>query len=394
MRVGSGGKVSLSKGSSKSANSATQRQDIDSAALAASQGRLPEKIEERVFLIPGMKDAEPPAIFATFIEEIAPKLGIAATSRSILKEFSNIDVNAEKLSQCIKANPYYEFQFLRVIESLSKREELPGIESAVVLLGMQNSRDLIIALQCLRAVNGGHPEWGSDGKLKVVPKDILKYALKTEEALAGNKEGFADTAFAAGLVFDMLLLLAREMAEDKKVAAYVDTVYNHGLRSAKVAMEMARFVPDFTYKKFAFSAALLHDVGKIALAILAPDYLSFLEECAKKNYGRAMRMAAERKRFGIDHAALGGLCCYSFPIFRVLERAVLFHHEPFLLKSNRKLFLLSNVVSISTNVANYFKKIDKADDPILSVWLGGEHKGFKFGARELMMVVNKAVESR
>jgi HD-like signal output (HDOD) protein len=224
------------------------------------------------------KGIEVPPLFLEFSDKILPRLALPATGRSILEAFSNIDVTADKLAACLKHNPYYEYQFLQVIQSLGKREDMPSLEAAVVLLGMQNSRNLILALQAIRMTKGTHPAWGEDGKLQLVPAEILEFALKIEDLLSKDKGGYADTAYAAGFVFDLLVLLSQGAETDEKIsAAYIESVFSHGLKAAKIAAEIGKTIPDFVLKKYIFSACLIHDVGKAAMTILSGEYPKFVE---------------------------------------------------------------------------------------------------------------------
>jgi len=384
--VGSG-RVTLSKGKVKVGGGLL-------AQLKASKEPMSlEKIEERVFALPGMSDVKVPDVFKSFIEHIAPKLILPKTSYGILQAFSNIDVTAEKVAQCLKANPYYGFQFFKTIESMGKRENLPSTEGAVVLLGMQNSRNLVVALQLLRTVNQTHAEWTKEGKLKTQPSDIIKYALKTEELLAGKKSVYADTAYAAGLIFDVLTFIADTAVEDKKkMFAFIDAVYTHGLQSARIGAELAKNVPEFSFTKYIFSVCLLHDIGKIIMAILDANYIPFTEGLATKGLPRALRTYAEEKQFGVIHSLLSGLTCQYFKIFKPVEKAVLYHHEPFLIKlQNKNLYQLSSIVALASNMANNFKKVDKSDDPIIATWKSLEVKDFKIDARAMMSASLKAL---
>lgn len=355
------------------------------------------RIEERAFAIRSVREAQEPPIFARFIEKIVPKIQLRDTTRAILDAFSNIDVKAERVAQIIQANPYYEYLFFRVIQSLSKRENVDRLESAIVLLGMQNSRNLLVALQALRMVRGGHPEWTKEGKLKVQPNDVLRYALRTEEALAGNKDSYADTAYAAGLIFDILTLVADQVStlpppEKKKLFAYIDGVYLHGLRSAQLAAEIAKNMPELGFRKYVFSACLIHDIGKIVLAILEPSYLAFLEECGKKGLARNVRLFAETRRFGVNHALIGALCCEYFRTFHSIGKVIQYHHEPFLLRGGKSgLGQLASVVSLATNMASNFKKVDKADDPVLALWKGPELQTFPIDARSMIQIASRVV---
>jgi HD-like signal output (HDOD) protein len=354
----------------------------------------PEKIEDRVLALPGIVPGDPPALFRDFIEKITPRLTLGDTSYSILKAFSNIDVTAEKVAQSLKSNHYYQYYFMQTIEGLSKRTEVPSLDGAVVLLGMQGSRNLVIALQLLRTVRGGgHAELDKDGKVKVAAKDTLRYALKAEEFLTSQKLPYADTGYAAGLIFDYLAALGAELVEDKKkIANYVEQVFLHGMKTAQIAREINEALPESSFTKYIFASALIHDVGKIAMAILDPAYFAFLDEVQKRDAPRAVRDFAERKRFGVHHATLGGLICHYFRIFRPVEKAILHHHEPYLLRDlNRNLYQLSALISLSSNVANHFKRVDKLDDPVLAQWKGLDLEDFRIDLRAVMKAVTRVV---
>lgn len=352
-------------------------------------------IEERALAaVPQIAEVKPSPMFHDFLKEVVPRLRLAQTSRGILEAFANIDVTSDKVAAILRANPYYEMQFMRVLESLGKkREEMPRLEGAVVLLGMQNSRNLVIALQALRNVRGTHPEWSKDGKLKIQPQEVLHYALKTEEALAGRKGAYSDTAYAAGLVFDYLTLITEQVSRDsRKVAAYIDVLYTHGLKSAQIGAELSKGLQDFGYSKYAYSACLLHDVGKAIMAILDPAYLAFVDDCTKRALSRRVRIFAETRRWGVNHAMLGGLACEYFQFFRPISKAILYHHDPYLVRGGKAgLGQLASLVCLATNIANNFKKTEKADDPVIQLWKTLELRDFKVGVREMLNAVAKSV---
>lgn len=351
-----------------------------------------EKIEEKVFSLPGyppMKEAVPPPILKDFIDKFVPRFRTPGTMRLMLEAFSNIDVNAERVAQIISSNPYYEHHFLKFIASHGRKEAIDRLDSAVVLFGMQNSRNLVLALQALRMVRGGHPEWTPEGKLRTTPSEVLRYALRTEETLINRKDEYADTGYAAGLMFDLLALIAGELAHDKKKAvAFVDQVFQHSLRTGLIAFEIAKAFPELGYRKFIFSAGLLHDIGKVVMAILSPDYIPFAERAAKLGLTRYERHFAERRQFGLDHAFLGGLCCEFLPTFTSIGEAIQFHHEPYLLRGGKTgLGQLASLVCLSTNISNNFRKPSQSTDPVLQLWSGPEMRGFAVSPEELIEAV-------
>ena len=353
----------------------------------------PATLEDRVFDLLKMKEPADNPLFSTFIEKIAPKMTPPKTSTVILRSFANIDVRAKKITECLVNNPYYQHQFLRLIDALKIHQEQPGLEAAVVLLGMENSRNHLLAMQLTRTIQHTHPEWSKDGKLKVNPEEVLRYALKTETALAGDRRGYADTGYAAGYLYDIMYCLTEEFSEEKKkVHQYMDQVFMHGLKTAIIGSELADGVPEMAFKKFVFSACLLHDIGKVAMAILNPDYIKFVEDSKKRWLPRSVRQFAETKRFGVNHAVLSAICCNRFKMFKPIEKAVLYHHEPFRLKEiNKHQFQLSSIICLATNVSNYYRRAEKMTDPILDHWEGPEVKDFKYDRKKLVDCINKLI---
>jgi HD-like signal output (HDOD) protein len=350
-----------------------------------------QRVEDVVLGLDAFKSIEVPKIFSDFLTDVAPRLTLAATSHAVLKNFSNPDVTAEKVAASLKSNPYYQLHFIKMIESMGKREELPSLEGGIILLGMQNTRDLILGLQMHRSVTGQHPAYTKEGKLQTSPKDLMKYALKTEESLSAQKLPHSDLGYAAGMLFDFLTLLCAELAGgSKEILAYIDQAYLHGNRTGMIAREIARGVPDFPLSKFVYSASLIHDVGKAVMAILEPKYLDYLEAIQGKEIPRAARLFAETRRFGVNHALIGGMVCQTFQVFRQIEPVILFHHDPYLLKQrHRNLHPLGAIVCLATNMAGNFKKIDKLDDPQISLWKGPELADWRLEGRVMLNAVAK-----
>lgn len=368
---------------------------VGEAAKARAQApAAPEaKVEDLVFAIPGLVKPKDSQVFNDFIEKVVSRINLPYTSRNIIEAFSNIDVKAERVAQILRSNQYYEAVVFRLIESLGKRENVGRLEAAVVLMGMQNARNTIIALQLLRMVRGGHPEWTKEGRLKTNPNEVLKYALRTEESLSGRKDSYSDTAYAAGLIFDILALVATELAQDKKkTLAFIDSVYTLGLKTAQIGVELANTIQDFGFKKYVFSSCLIHDIGRIILAIVDPAYPVFVEECGKKDLPRQVRHFAEIQRFGVSHALLGGMCCEYFHAFQPIQKAILFHHDPYLIKGGMDgLGQLASLICLSSNIANNFKKVEKADDPMIHVWRGVELADFPLDVPSMLKAIARVV---
>ncbi|MCC7442128.1 MAG: HDOD domain-containing protein [Bdellovibrionales bacterium] len=384
--AGQPGKV----GTRLSTGSMAERQNASLAAKAGDSAK-PDKeakepapaaatFEDKLVAQSWVKEINEPALFKEFCARLLPALAFGHTTQQLLLVFSNTDERAAKVKQLLSGNPYYQNQFLKHVEAFrGGKGDAPSLDSAIVLRGMENSRNLLAALQLMRTVLGTHADWDTDGKLQLDPAGVLKFALKADEAMAGRKDSYSSTAFSAGLVFDYLVQCAtKQMQDPKAVLLFIEQLFAHGLKSARVGMLLADQIPDFTLKKFVFSGCLLHDVGKAALAIFAPQYVEFYDEARKRELPRAVRQFAEQKRFGLGHPLLSSLICRATVTHQQLEQAVLYHHAPYQLirMGNRNAHALSSLICVASNVANQLRKPENPNDPVFDRWITPELKGF------------------
>lgn len=360
------------------------------AAAAPEVRRIP--IEEEILkLFEGIPPRSIPEL-TRFWSELAPKLSLPALSQSVLEAFSNIDVTAERVGQILARNGYYADQFQKIVDSMGKREETPSLESAVVLLGMTNSRNLILALQMQRSLTGKHPEWKvvppkKEPALQIKPSEWLKYAIRTEEPLMAAKSPYADTAFAAGLIFDWFAAYAKQ-ENRTDLTPYIEIVYTHSLKTAKIASHLALGIPELADSKWVFSAALLHDIGKLVMAVYFPNYSRFMELCGKRALPREVRHYAERERYKVDHATLGGAVCSLVPVFQTVAPVVRQSHHPFLLKKQPGgLYSLAQLIAFASSIATQSKKPEKDSDPIIETWRGKEVLDLQFPLLKLQEAV-------
>lgn len=75
-----------------------------------------------------------------------------------------------------------------------------------------------------------------------------------------------------------------------------------------------------------FTAGLLHDIGRLLLAIAEPDLACMALDRAAAT-GKPLD-AAEREVLDFDHAALGGRVCAKWQLPESLIEAVTWHHDP------------------------------------------------------------------
>jgi len=95
------------------------------------------------------------------------------------------------------------------------------------------------------------------------------------------------------------------------------------LRAAGLAR---RYVRNPALADLAFVTALLHDVGRIVLALGRPsDYAAMTKDCLASG---EFVWLAERRYFGADHARVGACLLQMWGLPQIIVDAVAAHHEP------------------------------------------------------------------
>lgn len=103
-------------------------------------------------------------------------------------------------------------------------------------------------------------------------------------------------------------------------------LWYHSVATAVVAEEMAAFC-NRPIPPEAFTAALLHDVGKLILSrFLDPEVSRVL--AMAMNEGRLGRLDAEREVLTVHHGELGGLVGQQWELPDGIVRGVTYHHTP------------------------------------------------------------------
>lgn len=123
------------------------------------------------------------------------------------------------------------------------------------------------------------------------------------------------------------IVLAGELFDEKSglqgASGLLQALRMHSLVAATIASQL---LPEKKQQEDAFVAALLHDIGKLLIAVHLPDHYKAAVDHAK-SAGLSMH-AAEMALSGVSHAEVGAylLGIWGLPYFIV--EAVANHHEP------------------------------------------------------------------
>jgi len=100
--------------------------------------------------------------------------------------------------------------------------------------------------------------------------------------------------------------------------------WRHNLATAVIADEIAEWA--LIDSGDAYTAGLLHDIGRLALIALDPaKYLQLIDRAVQ---GQTSLLAEERMAFSIDHAAVGARLAKAWGLPVAIQQAIGKHHDP------------------------------------------------------------------
>jgi HD-like signal output (HDOD) protein len=115
--------------------------------------------------------------------------------------------------------------------------------------------------------------------------------------------------------------------EDQIHRAELGGIWSHGLLTARCAKEIARSESDDQLQiDESFSAGLLHDTGRLILAVNASaEYLQARDKAAD---GGTTLSEAEEEHVGVNHAHFGAYLMNLWGLPSSVVEAIAYHHTP------------------------------------------------------------------
>jgi hypothetical protein len=239
-------------------------------------------------------------------------LKLGRTAHDTLQEFIDIDVSAGDLVRILNENQAYRDLFFRFVsqktakpekpkEGEDKKKEPPSPTHRLVnLLGMLGSRNLVMALRIHRLADGRFPI-KEDGKIDINAGDYLKRALEGEDSFQRNGLEYSETAYAAGVYFDLCRHVFEKSGDFKRLQPYFDRCWKRAFRTGVLAYLLAEKLAGFT-PKYALAGGMMAHAGKVSLAVWKQNegYAEFEEKLDdNKELPAIARMLLEREKFGL-----------------------------------------------------------------------------------------------
>ncbi|MGH9661245.1 MAG: HDOD domain-containing protein [Bryobacteraceae bacterium] len=121
------------------------------------------------------------------------------------------------------------------------------------------------------------------------------------------------------------LSMSRRWSASRVPAGWSGRTFNLHSVGVAVLSDLVALEQPVPYPEGAFVAGLLHDVGKLLMAIAAPDDFPKVAEliAAGRTYEEA-----EAEVFGVSHSEISGAVLEKWNLPEPIRRAVTYHHAP------------------------------------------------------------------
>jgi len=125
-----------------------------------------------------------------------------------------------------------------------------------------------------------------------------------------------------------------------------DGLWKHSMITAMAAKTLCKRL-NLPYGDIAFTAGLLHDIGKLVIAIYVQEVGAYLME--KVAVAKLSYVELEEKIIGYNHATVGGFLAKGWNLPEDLVAAISYHHAP----SNAKIYEeLASVIHVANGLAS------------------------------------------
>jgi putative nucleotidyltransferase with HDIG domain len=248
-------------------------------------------------------------------------------------------------------NPYLE-------SLLSRISDIPTLPTSVLRV-MQMIEDPFCSSSDLAKVIQADPAMAAK-VLKLANSSYYGFRQKISNIpQAVTLLGFATlkNTLMAAAVFDMFRVADTGLD--------LNALWKHSVTTATAAKLLAKRAR-YPQSEKAFTAALLHDIGKIVLARFLPQGLAEIMENVRVE--QLAMYDAEKKVLGLSHPALGAWVMGRWGLPQPIVEAVEFHHHPTRAQTSFDLaaiVYLANILAHRSNIGSGGDSLIREIDPMI-----------------------------
>jgi putative nucleotidyltransferase with HDIG domain len=205
------------------------------------------------------------------------------------------------------------------------------------------SRDQALVIRILRLVNSAY--YGFARKIATINLAVAILGYRAVQNLVLN-------VGVVGVFREIM-----RSRNERRVA-----LFEHSMECAVLAKTLALKLPSLDVQQDeAFTAGLLHDIGKIVLEQYAKDAATQVSAVmAEKG---VTELEAEAEVLGVDHAAIGEWIAMRWNIPARLREAILYHHRPFVAREQAPaLFNLVKTIALANRIYYLAREVSGPDE--------------------------------
>ncbi len=142
-----------------------------------------------------------------------------------------------------------------------------------------------------------------------------------------------------------------------------EALWRHGFLTAKIASGLNQEL-SLGFQGEEFTSGLIHDIGRILMAVLNPDRFALSDKLDCQEGGEATQqelLQREHDLFGTTHCSLGGWFVEYSGLPQSLADVVRFHHTYSDEMADRPLVALTALTALADHMANHMQMTKSAD---------------------------------
>ena len=219
---------------------------------------------------------------------------------------------------CAMRDLLHSPELRRIVSQAQSLPTLPNLYTSIVNavqdgkmslaeIGELIAQDMAISSKILQLINSAF--FGAPRRIANVPEAVCALGIETVKALVLSEAVFSTAP------------------KDKITSFSIESLWRHSANTASIARTLAhaeRLTTRSTDESF--TAAFLHDIGKLVLAQNLPnEYAQVLELADKEN---VMDWQAEAEVLGASHAEIGAYLLSLWGLPASMIQAIAWHHNP------------------------------------------------------------------
>ncbi|MFA9274142.1 MAG: HDOD domain-containing protein [Candidatus Aquirickettsiella gammari] len=212
--------------------------------------------------------------------------------------------------------------------------DLNNDDISLEMIAEKVSLDQSIAAKVIQMANTSY--YGNTSKVVTIQQAVSMLGTK-------NLKNLIRTS-----IFTNNLPIARCRGFDNKA------FWRHNIATAICAELISRTL--HMKQDFAFTAGLLHDIGRLVLVSKFPQKYEHVIRCAKDN--DCSLLDAERAILGVDHVGVGLILALQWNFSEAIQDAIRGHHAP----EDKELNSVASIIHVANSIVHALDLSESEDD--------------------------------